>query len=325
MPKKRTQKRLNKINDVTLQISLKEMMENFIMYKKVCGISPRTESDYNKYFRLFKKNTNINYLEYIEYPKLKNGVTEHFLNYTDKAPATYNLHYAYLNSFFAWCVEQNYFTQNPIKEIGLKKKKDEPKLKNLKEDVFKKLLDIMDISTFAGYRDYTIALLTIDTGIRPQEILSLCKIDVNLPHGHVTVNRDIAKTRTERILPISQQTIIVIKKLISIIPSDWGDYLFYTCEGAVMTVATWEKRLKYYGKKLGIRITPYMLRHSFAIYYLKNGGNVFALQKELGHTDLSMTRRYINLTNDDLKEQHVKASPVNMFIQRTTRIRKLFK
>lgn len=68
-----------------------------------------------------------------------------------------------------------------------------------------------------------------------------------------------------------------------------------------------------------------MLRHSFVIYYLRNGGNVFALQKELGHTEIDMTKRYVNLTENDLREQHKKASPVNLFVQRTTQVNKLFK
>jgi len=325
MSKNALKKRLNKISDSKLNTSLKEVIESFIMYKKVCGISERTESDYRKYFKMFFSNTSINLLCLPGYTELKEGVMRHFLKYTEKAPATHNLHYAYLNCFFGWCLEEGYFEQNPIKDIGLKKKKDEGKLKHLEEDIIKKLLSTIDISTFSGYRDYTITLLTIDTGIRPKELFSLLKTDVDLVHGNINIRRDISKTRTTRTLPISAQTITIIRKLINITPDEWGNHLFYTCESIPMSVSTWEKRLTFFGKKLNTKITPYMLRHSFAIYYLKNGGNVFSLQKELGHVDISMSRRYINLTENDLKEQHVLASPVNLFIQRTTRVRKLFK
>lgn len=54
-------------------------------------------------------------------------------------------------------------------------------------------------------------------------------------------------------------------------------------------------------------------------------GDVFALQKMLGHTDIQMTKRYVRLEDEDVAEQHTKASPVNNFIKRTTRIKRTFK
>jgi len=325
MGKNSVKKRLNKIDKLNVQVPLKQAIYGFIMFKKAGGISERTESDYKKYFKMFFTDSDLNTMCFPEFEELKAEILKHFSKYADKAPATYNLHFAYLSSFFSWCTLEGYIPQNPIKEIGLKKRKDEIKLRHLETDTIKKLFSIMDIKTFSGYRDYAITVLTMDTGIRPKEIFSLHKDDIDLLHGNLTIPRDISKTRTTRVLPISMQTIVVIKKLISITPSDWGERLFYTCEGMQMSAETWGKRLTYYGGKLKHKITPYMLRHSFAIGYLKNGGNVFALQKELGHVDITMTRRYINISDNDLKEQHISASPLNNFLQRTTRVQKLFK
>ena len=81
-----------------------------------------------------------------------------------------------------------------------------------------------------------------------------------------------------------------------------------------MTIDRWEKRLKEYSKKIGCNITPYDLRHTFAIMFLQNKGNVFALQHELGHTDLTMTKRYVKLAQSNLKEQHSIASPIQSFL-----------
>jgi site-specific recombinase XerC len=60
-------------------------------------------------------------------------------------------------------------------------------------------------------------------------------------------------------------------------------------------------------------------------YFLRAGGHIFALQYEMGHSDLSTTRKYINLAQKDVEEQHSIASPVNKFVKRTTRINKIFK
>jgi len=58
----------------------------------------------------------------------------------------------------------------------------------------------------------------------------------------------------------------------------------------------------------------YDLRHAFALSYLRNGGNTLSLQRILGHTDLTMTKRYVAYTLGDIKEQHAHASPVNRLV-----------
>ena len=80
-----------------------------------------------------------------------------------------------------------------------------------------------------------------------------------------------------------------------------------------MDTHAWSQRLSRYGNKLGFKITAYDLRHAFALMFLRNGGQscdrllsqaVTALQRTLGHVDLTMTKRYVALTQDDLREQH---------------------
>lgn len=55
---------------------------------------------------------------------------------------------------------------------------------------------------------------------------------------------------------------------------------------------------------------PYTLRHTFAVLYIRNGGDSFSLQEILGHSTLEMTRRYVHLARRDVAEQHKKFSPM---------------
>jgi site-specific recombinase XerD len=67
-----------------------------------------------------------------------------------------------------------------------------------------------------------------------------------------------------------------------------------------------------------VRCSPHTLRHSAAVIFLRNGGNLFALQKMLGHTSLEMTRRYCELADVDVKRAHLTASPVdNLLLPRS--------
>lgn len=308
-------------NNKILQLSLKDVIDLFIGFKQAEGLRERTLQDYFSTFKEFNKY--IDYNKPISEDKLKSAVVEFLKTKANKQPATYNRPYSYLHSFFEWCKRNNFLLENPIKVLGLKKKKDEGKIRHVEEDYIKKLLSVIDINTYAGLRDYTLVLLTLDTGIRPKEAFSLTFDDIDFEHLTITVKKEYSKTKRERILPITPPTAETLKSLFEVTPEEWDNKVFHTVEGNHMTIDRWEKRLQGYSEKIGYKITPYQLRHTFAIMFLRNGGNVFALQYEMGHEDISTTKRYLKLTQHDIRQQHTLASPVNNFIRRATKVKRL--
>lgn len=70
-----------------------------------------------------------------------------------------------------------------------------------------------------------------------------------------------------------------------------------------------DKAFLKYSQKSGIKVTPYQLRHSFATLFLKNGGDVFSLQHLMSHSDLRMTKRYTELDESYIEQQHRSYSP----------------
>jgi integrase len=76
-------------------------------------------------------------------------------------------------------------------------------------------------------------------------------------------------------------------------------------------------------KRLGLKIRPYDLRHAFALHYLRNGGHALAMQRTLAHTDPTTTKRYVALTQHDLRKQHTLASPLNAPMPQRARRRKV--
>jgi len=237
-----------------------------------------------------------------------------------KAPAT---RLAYLKQFFTWCMREGIITENPL--AGFRKRKDSGRVVNLDTETLQRLLTLPDKRTFAGLRDYALILLTLDTGIRPKEAFSLLPCDINLRSLEVYVRADVAKTRVARTLHISPVTAEAIRKLLAARHPSWKDTVpvFCTCEGRPMGRHSWGGRMEIYSRQLGVKIRPYDLRHAFALQFLRNGGHALALQKILGHADLTMTKRYVALTQEDVKQQHALASPLNTLLPKKNRVRKI--
>jgi len=246
-----------------------------------------------------------------------------FLAYLSEArnPHTYNLRLSYSRAFFAWCIDQGFMVDNPAD--GFRKRKTESRVVRVAMETIEALLRAPDRKTFAGSRDFALILLTLDTGIRPREALALRAEDVDLRAMEARVRAETAKTRVSRTLPFSFPTQEGIRDFLKCRPRGWSAPLFCSYEGKALTVRAWEDRMERYGNTIGTRVLPYDLRHSFALYFLRNGGDALTLQRIMGHTDLAMTKRYIAMSQEETRAIHEKASPVIGVLGRRERIRKI--
>lgn len=97
--------------------------------------------------------------------------------------------------------------------------------------------------------------------------------------------------------------------------------IFCSKDGREMTPSTWGHEFKkcIRRKNLDDTISPYDLRHTFAIMFLRNGGNLFALKTIMGHEQLEMTERYARFVGQDVKREHEKASPVRQLMSKRVR------
>lgn len=294
------------------------MAEQFIYWKQAQGLSTTTIGDYKGHIaRFFKQFPDALNNE----DSLKSALLAYMAQ--QMKPATYNLRLTYLRVFFQWCVEEGYLVRNPL--IGFKKRKAEGKSVNISIDILQRLIKLPDRKTFTGLRDYALIILTLDCGIRPKEAFGLLAMDINITSLEVYIRSETAKTRVSRTLPISPVTAKAIKELLYVHHPAWDEAVtvFCTVDGRPMNKQSWGLRMIRYSKMLDYKITPYSLRHAFALQFLRSGGHALALQRTLGHTDLSMTKRYVSLTQEDLKEQHRFASPLNTLLPQRNRVRNI--
>jgi site-specific recombinase XerD len=154
-------------------------------------------------------------------------------------------------------------------------------------------------------------LLLLDTGARVSEIANLKFKDVDFNNGCLHV---LGKGNKERIIPFGRRVAkILLRYRVKHRPEPMcTDRFFLISDGRPMTVNRIEHLVRQYGSKAGIeRCYCHKFRHTFAVTYLRNGGDVFSLQKILGHSSLEIVKLYVNLADKDVKECHKKFSPAD--------------
>lgn len=289
---------------------LRHALEEFLLFRQASGAAKRTLDDYRYHVGAFLKASP----GVAGYEDLQKAVVRYL---SQPCSTGYrNIKLKYLRSFFNWCVREGYLSANPT--AGIKKaKEDLTNVRHTTLEAIKKLLAAPDKRTYAGLRDYCLMLVQIDTGARPGELFHVKPCDLNLAARELYIRSEVSKTRTGRTLILSPLTAQTLAKFLSVRPEWWGDGvpLFATETGRPLTRHQWGTRLRKYCRKVGVKVTPYGLRHTFAIEFLKGGGDAFSLQRILGHQDLSMTRRYVRLLQDDIRQAHEKATPVNRLQQ----------
>ncbi len=160
-------------------------------------------------------------------------------------------------------------------------------------------------------RDEAILLLLLDTGIRASELCGLRLKDLDLKNATITVTGKGKKTRT---IPLSERTWKALWKYILLERENAKDSapVFLSFRGGrPLSRGALGKLIKSLGEKANVAdARPHRFRHTFAIFFLRNGGNVYALQSILGHTTLEMIKTYLALAQADVEEAHKQASPV---------------
>ena len=106
---------------------------------------------------------------------------------------------------------------------------------------------------------------------------------------------------------------------------EWHDTpLFCSSDGKALPPTNFRSRLKRVCLKQGVNITPYELRHIFATTYIRKGGDLFSLQRILGHSSPRMTAIYVNLSTEDLHKKHEQVSVLNNFLNAKSKLGKIY-
>jgi len=222
-----------------------------------------------------------------------------------------------IKAFWSWLIAEGYISNNPMEKLKLPKVPHKV-IATFTPEQLKKMIDRLDLHRPREFRDYTIILLFLDTGIRLSELANLRGEDVDFKQSCLFVT---GKGSKERIVPVGTQVRRLLWRYINTfrpepnVPENTS--LFLTAGGNLLKRGAIRLMISRIGVRVGIsgvRCSAHTFRHTFAKQYLMQGGDIFSLQRILGHSSLEMVKVYVNLATSDLSKQHRKYSPVDNII-----------
>ncbi len=241
--------------------------------------------------------------------------------------STVRAHMRVWRVFFNWCYQEELIDKNPV--LRLKSPKaDKRIIPAFTDEQIEKMLACFDLSTVAGFRDYLIILLLLDTGIRLSEIAGLEVVSV-----HDSYIKVFGKGRKEREVGIHPDVSKLLWKYIHKYrhPKDAHETALFLAVGKGNAgrrigqhgVKQLIERVKACAGITDMRVSPHIFRHTFAKMYLKAGGDLFKLSRELGHSDVQITKVYLeDFSSSDARTEHVSFSPIGHLKLRKNQKRK---
>lgn len=231
-----------------------------------------------------------------------------------RAASTVARKLASIKAFYRFLTAERYIRRNHAEVLeAASRGLHLPKVLSVQE--VERLLDEPNLGTLDGYRDKTMLELLYATGMRVSELVNVPVKNVDMKMQYVIV---MGKGSKERMLPLGRTALHYLEHYLTVVrpqllhgKPDKAAELFVTGWGGPMTRERFYEIIVAYGKSAGIskRVTPHMLRHSFATHLLNNGTDLRIVQELLGHADISTTQIYTHLDVERLREVYDKAHP----------------
>jgi integrase/recombinase XerD len=217
-----------------------------------------------------------------------------------------------IRTFFRFLIQEGILESNPVEELESPKvAKTLPEILTLRE--IEQLLEQPNLQTSLGIRDRAMLEILYATGMRVSELTHLPTHQVNLEGGYVLL---YGKGSKERVVPLGSEAMKWITLYLKtargkLAKGKESSMLFINRSGRGMSRQGFWKSLKGYARRAGLhkRITPHLLRHSFASHLLEGGADLRSVQMMLGHVDISTTQIYTHVTGERLKKVHQRYHP----------------
>jgi site-specific recombinase XerD len=292
---------------------LSRLVSEFLDYLEIeRGRSLRTRDNYKRYLETFVKETGLK-----DPGEITDEVVRTFRLWLNRKPSgdggtlkkkTQNYYLIALRVFLKYLARRGISSLAP-ERIELAKVGDRD-LDLITREELRRLLESPDTSTTSGKRDKAILELLFSTGLRVSELASLSRYE-DFSRGELSIR---GKGEKVRLVFIDEAAKHAIDEYLAA-RADVDDALFVrnTSRGVKndklrLTTRSIQRLVEHYARKAGIskKVTPHVLRHTFATDLLQNGADLRSVQSLLGHSDISTTQIYTHVTDRHLREIHEK-------------------
>ena len=284
-------------------------IEKYLEYLKIQkNYSINTIEGYEEDIEFFKKfldKNSYNFLE-VEYKDIRQ-----FFNYMDSLKLSKNTisrKISSLRNFYKYLARNNYIKYNPF-SLTKGPKKDKLLPKFLYYNELEEMFNVCDTTTFYGLRNRLILEILYATGIRVGELEYMKIKDINFYENKIKI---LGKGNKERIVYFGEYTREILDLYLKQ-RTDKNEYLLINNHKERLT----SRGIRYILNKIiaktsiETKISPHMLRHTFATHMLNEGCDLLSVQELLGHESLRATQVYTHVTNDRLKDVYLKTHPRN--------------
>jgi len=294
----------------------KRVFQYLMNLKESRNYSPHTIHAYSSDLNQFAQFLALKRIDNIEDVRL--AILRDFFSYLyhrNAARSTLARKKASLSAFFRWARQKGHISQDPSKGL-MAPRKQRPLPKFLHQDEMESLLNSPDASP-AGQRDRVVLEVLYASGIRAGELVRIDLKDIDLEEGEIRIRH--GKGGKDRMVLIGSKAKEALKRYLK----DGRIRLASRCrkgESEALLLNKFGERISdrgirrifdRYANVTGerLKITPHVLRHTFATHLLENGADLRAVQELLGHADLSTTEIYTHVTQTRMREEYDQAHP----------------
>jgi site-specific recombinase XerD len=303
--------------------SLESLAKGYILNCRTEGKSPKTISCYEMALRNL-----IWYCKEQGFPEVQKLTAvhiRHFLWYLASEPhrwnstspaarrqassTTVNNYFRALRTFFGWLEREELVIENPFKNLKAPKI-DKTIVQALSTAEIDRLFKVCSGKSMLDVRNRAILSVFLDTGLRLSEVTNLTIDDTHMDDGSLFIRH--GKGGKQRIVRIGTKAQKSLWRYVTLYRKGNSNRLFLNRSGEPLGLRGMKILIRRLGDKAKVKVHPHQLRHTFAISFLRAGGDVFSLQYLLGHSTLQMTQRYLQSLNaNDAARAHQKFSPLD--------------
>ncbi|GAB6521916.1 tyrosine recombinase XerC [Bacillus cereus] len=297
-------------------MNVKKLLQLFVGYLQI-------ERNYSKYTIASYQNDLEHFVQFME----REGISSFLdITYADVRLYLTTLHdeklarksvarkVSSLRSLYRFLMREGYLKDNPFALASLPKKElSIPKF--LYAEELEELFEVSDTETPLGQRNQALLELMYATGIRVSECVNLQLTDIDFAVGTILV---MGKGKKQRYIPFgsyAQDALITYiengRKQLAEKTEEQSHMVFLNAKGTPLTSRGVRYVLNELIKKasLTMRISPHMLRHTFATHMLDEGADLRTVQELLGHENLSTTQIYTHVSKERLRSVYMKHHP----------------